>query len=163
MKRVTGKLSYANVMATVAVFLALGGGITIAAISGDGSVRFGAEKGLTEFEWETVLTLPGIGKVQAFCSKGTSIRFRNTSGEQLQASVLRGQGAQFDGDILGQGGALAQAVFADSEDSNIDTMRFHVFKASASGQPMADITVSHQYGAGECDDRSAAAQAVASE
>jgi hypothetical protein len=162
-KRVASKLSYANVMATVAVFLVLGGGITMAAISGDGSVRFGAKKGLTKFEWETVVNLPGIGKVQARCSKGTGVRFKNTSGGTLQGSVLREADSDFVATVLPDGGTLDTFALGIAEADDIDTMRFHVFKTSASGKPMADITVGHQYGDGACENRTATAQAVASE
>jgi hypothetical protein len=162
-KRVTDRLSYANVMATVAVFLALGGGITMAAISGDGSVRFGAEKGLTEFEWETVLNLPGVGKVQAYCAKGTEIRFKNTSGGTLQASGLREADPAFDAATLADNESLGIVVQGFGAYDNIDTLRLHVFRASAGGKPTADIIVSHQYGPAGCEQRAVAAQAVASE
>ncbi len=163
MKRVAAKLSYANVMATVAVFLVLGGGITMAAISGDGSVRFGAKNGLTASEWETVLNLPGIGRVQARCSKRTEIRFKNTSGRALQGSLLRETDSDFAATVLPDGGTLDTVAQAVEEEEGIETMRFHVFKTSASGKPMADITVGHQYGDFDCEDRTATAQAVASE
>ncbi len=163
MKRVAGKLSYANVMATVAVFLVLGGGVTMAAISGNGSVRFGAIKGLAVQEWETVLNLPGIGKVQAFCSKGTEIRFKNTSGGALQGSLLRETDSDFEATVLPDGSSVDTVAQGVGEEDGIDTMRFHVFKTSASGKPMADITVGHQYGDLSCEDRTATAQAVASE
>jgi hypothetical protein len=163
MSQISGRLSYANVMSTVAVFLALGGGVTLAAISGDGSVRFGAEKGFPVMEWSTVLNLPGIGKVQALCSKGgTGIRFKNTSGETLQASVLREGDGNVAAASLPQSQSLEMVALGIGDD-DIDTMRFHMFKASDSGTPTVDITVSHQYGDASCEQRAAAAQAVASE
>jgi hypothetical protein len=161
MKRVAGKLSYANVMATVAVFLALGGGITMAAISGNGSVRFGGTKGLPFFERETVLNLPGIGKVQADCEQVTEIRFRNKSGGTLQASFRRESDSDFGAAVLVDGESLATSAQLTGGDDAIDTIRFHVFKAD--GKPAAEITVSHRYAPGSCEARVVTAQAVASE
>jgi hypothetical protein len=163
MKRVAGRLSYANVMSTVAVFLALGGGITLAAIQGDGSFRFGAAKDLPFLEWETVLSVPGIGKVQVFCAKGTGVRFKNTSGGTLQASVLRETDGDFEAASLAENESLETLAQGVGASDNIDTLRFHAFKASAGGKPTADLTLSHQYNDGDCANRAAAAQAVASE
>ena len=61
-------LTYANVMSTAGVFLALAGGYAIAEINGDGSVRSGQVSNLgTSEEYKTILTVPGMGKVQAAC------------------------------------------------------------------------------------------------
>jgi len=158
-KRLSARLTYANVMATVAVFLAIGGGVTLAAIGGSGRVKFGGEKGLTLFTYETVLSLPGVGKIQASCSKGTNIRFKNKSGKTLRATVHRSSTGDFESDTLANNESLEH--FAGIPDP--DTLRFQVFRTSGSGKPAADITVGSRYGGGACEQRMVTAQAVSSE
>jgi len=165
MRALANRLTYANVMSTLAVFLVLAGGIAAAAISGSGSVKFGGQKGLVNGEWVTVLNLPGIGKLQAFCGKSTDLGFKNTSGKKLQATastILAGSDTSEAVD-----GALAHGarldIFAATGDEGLSTARFHVFRPGK--EPIAEITASHRYDTGDfsCAKRSAVAQALASE
>jgi hypothetical protein len=157
-RRLLSRLSYANVMATLAVVLALGGGgFALANVSGSGDVRFGAEKGLTPGGFETVLTMPGVGKLQAVCSKGTLIRVKNTSGKTLQVTRFREIDGDFDSDTVpdGQVSTLTFIQFP------MDTVRYHVFRAGGDGTPMADLTVSTRYTDGAaCAGRVVVAQAL---
>jgi hypothetical protein len=157
-KRLQARLTYANVMATVAVFLAIGGGVTLAAVSGSGSVKFGAEKGLNVEEFETVLSLPGIGQIQAGCFVDVSkVRFKNTSGETLQATAVRASDASFEGSALADGRSLERQG-GDPQ----NTFRFHVFKADPDGTPAADVTVGSRF-VESCAGRTVTAQAISSE
>jgi hypothetical protein len=160
-KRLSERLTYANVMATVAVCLVIGGGVTLAAVSGSAKIKFGAEKGLSISGYETVLSIPGVGKVQAFCEKGTLIRFKNTSGKTLKVTAF----SEYNGDreissVASGGSSLEFYVGGGASGSD----HLHVFRASASGTPAADITVGYDYGVdGACPNRTVTAQAVSSE
>jgi hypothetical protein len=159
-KWLAARLSYANVMATLAVFVVLGGAAA-ATLRGNGSVKFGAEKGLDKASYETVLNLSGLGKVQAICGGQTGIRFINRSGKEVQATLEQGSDEIFFGATMADGENFEGG--AATQDNGIDTLRFHVFTADADGKPMADITVSHKYpGDSNCAGRTVAAQAVAS-
>jgi hypothetical protein len=87
-------LTYANVMSTVAVFLAVAGGYAIGQIGGDGSVRSGTVSDL-DADYQTVLSVPGMGKVQAACVNGdeTMIGWKTTA-KPLRVTVDR-QGSAF--------------------------------------------------------------------
>jgi hypothetical protein len=153
------RLSYANVMATLAVALALGGGgFALANISGSGNVRFGAEKGLSSAHYETVLALSGVGKLKAFCGKSTLIRFKNTSSKTLQLTRFREQDGDFDSDKVAAGEVSLETSFSGFPR---DTVRYHVFRAGGDGTPMADIAASTKYPANlACASRTVAAQAL---
>lgn len=156
--RLGSRLTYANVIATLALCLAIGGGVTLAAVGGSGSVKFGAEKGLSSAAFETVLSLNGIGKVQAFCDNDvTIVRFKNTSGKRLQATSVRASDGSFFGEALDDGDALQHQAGNPQA-----TFRFHVFTADANGKPAADITVGSKF-ATPCPNRVVTAQAVRSE
>ena len=159
--QVREKLTYANVMSTLAVFLVLGGGITAAAISGSGSVKFGGQKGVSPApSWDTILNLSGIGKVQAQCGKGTNIAFRNTSGKKLLATFLENEGGGAQDALLDDKDRLQETF--EPADNGIDTIRFHV--ATLNGKVMAEITASNRYPDDfACAKRTVAAQAVSSE
>ncbi len=156
LERIRGRLTYANVVATLAVCLAIGGGVTLAAVNGSGTVKFGGEKGISSEAYETVLSVPGVGKVQALCSKGTLVRFKNTSGKTLAATVERAAAGDFEEDVLADGESLETFGFFD-----VDTLRFHAFRQAASGTPATDITVGVSYPGGvDCSARTVTAQAV---
>jgi hypothetical protein len=157
LQRLLSRFSYANVMATVAVFLVLGaGGFALATVQGSGSVRFGGVKGLPVSGANVkVLAVPGVGKILAACSKGTYLRFKNTSGGPLQATAFRESDGDFEYDALADGQTLTTSAVSDP-----DTVRFHAFKAADGGKPAADITVGSRYDGGACVDRAVTAQAV---
>jgi hypothetical protein len=161
LRRFASRVSYANVAATLALFLALaGGGYALATIQGNGSVKFGGEKGLpNDQSFATVLNLPDFGKVQANCSKADTVRFKNTSGGQLYATAFSNDQADDpEAAHLANGDNLSEFAFA----FNPATIRFHVYRPDANGQPMAEITASLDFGGGGCANNSVAAQAVMS-
>ena len=86
-------LTYANVMSTVAVFLALAGGYALGTVGGDGSVRSGTVSGL-DADYQTVLSVPGMGKVQAACINvdQTMIAWKTTA-RPLRVTVERDSGS----------------------------------------------------------------------
>jgi hypothetical protein len=157
-RKLRSRLTYANVMATLAVALALGGGgFALANVSGSGNVRFGAEKGLSVGSFENVLTMPGVGKVQAICSKGTLIRVKNTSGKTFAVTRFSEVDGDFDSEVVPDGEASTETFIQFP----MDTVRYHVFRAGGDGTPMADITVSTRYTDGAaCAGRVVVAQAL---
>ena len=160
LRRLISHLSYANVIATVAVFLALaGGGYALATIQGHGRVSFGGQKGLSDGSFATILNLPGIGKVQGRCGMSDSVRFKNTSGRELQATVSEGAVGDFEAEPLSDGASLSQQFHAFD---GLDTVRFHVYRAGTDGTPMAEITASHKFRSG-CASNAIAVQAVSSD
>jgi hypothetical protein len=155
-QRIRGRLTYANVGATLAVCLAIGGGVTLAAVKGSGTVKFGGEKGISFESYETVLSVPGVGKIQASCSKGTLVRFKNTSGKTLAATVERAADGDFEQGVLADGQSLESFGFFP-----VDTLRFHAFRRASSGTPATDITVGVSYPESpDCGGRTVTAQAV---
>lgn len=83
LRRFRRHLSPPMVVATIALFVALGGGYATA-FSGSGTLQKGNVTGLTN-SYTTVRTLTGIGSIQARCpSDGNGIlRFHNASGKSL--------------------------------------------------------------------------------
>jgi hypothetical protein len=152
-KRLKARLSYANVMATIAVFVAIGGGVTLAAVGGSGKVKFGGEKGISGGGFENVLSVPGVGKIQAQCLKGTFIRFKNTSGKSLYVTVEDPDSDGFTDALLADGESI-QEVSVGTQ-----TFRFHAFRAAGGGTPAADITVGAKWTV-DCGPRAVIAQAV---
>ena len=79
-KRILSRRSYANLMATVAVFLALGGRAW-AVVKGSGTITSRNAHGLGGAE-TPVASLPGIGDITALCDQfGPSLNFVNHSGK----------------------------------------------------------------------------------
>jgi hypothetical protein len=82
------RFTYANFMATVAVFLALGGGGYAWAVSGSGRLQKAGVVGFTDTN-KDVLALLKIGAIQASCSGAgggggaTQVFIRNNSGKSL--------------------------------------------------------------------------------
>ncbi len=69
-------------------------------VAGSGAARFGGVKGLPEGSYKDILTVPGVGKIQANCTKGTLIRFKNTTDRTLQVTAAGHGGVDFQHDSL---------------------------------------------------------------
>jgi hypothetical protein len=136
MSRLRARLSYANVMSTAAVFLAIGGGVAFAVIQGSGKAVFSGEKGLPTVGFVKVAGVPGVGKVLGHCNGvNNTIRFKNTSGTKLTVTSFNQEtGATTGPGILDDGET-------DDWIAGSDTTRYHVFKFNDSGRPMADFAV----------------------
>ena len=80
MDRFRPRLSYANVMATVAVFIALGGGALAATsfVGSDGKIR-----GCVSKKGQLTLVKPG-----KHCKKGTPIAWNSSSSQPMPARPL---------------------------------------------------------------------------
>jgi hypothetical protein len=158
LQKITKRLTYANVMSTLGVFLGLGGGYAIATIGGDGRVIRDAARNFGP-SFETVATVPGIVKVQAKCFsvEDIDVRMKNISGKALD--IQRGVGTNTVYDRIPPNGASDQDFGIYSPQS---TELFHVFRPNADRTPMAQITLSGQEGT-DCGDTLLAVQALGSE
>jgi hypothetical protein len=133
-KRILSRLNYANVMATIAVFMAMGGGYAVA-FSGSGSLQKGALLNIPNGA-VTVRSLTGIGAIQASCSGGSpSVAFKNTSGEDLRA-----QGIGIDGPI-GINVLNGNAENLDEEVDGPNTMYVHLSPLDGTKRPQADVQI----------------------
>lgn len=113
LKRIRPRINSAHVIATIALFAALGGGYAMA-FSGSGSLQKAGLSGVPypgpPGGFTTVRSLTGIGSIQAICSGGTApgVYFRNTSGEELAIRGVSGDHstgdtARFFGVTVGSG------------------------------------------------------------
>jgi hypothetical protein len=156
LKRVRPHLTYANVMVTVLGFVVLTGGLAMATVNGSGDVQFGGQKGFSG-TFDTIVTAPGVGKIQANCNKAAFIRFKNTSGTGLDYRRFEESSGEFAKGSLGTGDTVGEVP------PNVDvSYEFHVFHEgnSNAGPPMADFTVSAEDVTTACDNVSVVGQVV---
>ncbi len=145
-------LTYANVMSTLGVFLALAGGFAIAKISGDGSVRSGQLTDL-DGDFATVVSVPKLGKVTAACVGGlTKVAWNNTIPTNERVSVdFIDTATQFLSDP-GQSSAYTMSL-PESK------LVFHVFRNNGDDTPQTVVNVAASGFSDPCAD-SVAAEAV---
>jgi hypothetical protein len=131
-------LTFANVMSTIAVFGVLAGGYAIARGGGESpAVRSGtvqAEDG-TGGKFKTIVTVPGLGKVQGSCSnvdEDSKIAWKDTIGQQW---VVVGREASSFTFRSSEGERHAYVL-----DNTDPTIRFYVYKTSGADEPQATIT-----------------------
>jgi hypothetical protein len=154
--RVKPHLTYANVMVTLLAFVVLTGGFALARVSGSGDVKFGGHKGLSG-TFDTIVTAPGVGKIQANCNKATFIRFKNSSGTGLNYRRFEESTGDYSKGSLGTGDTLGEVP------PNADvSYELHVFHEgnNNSGPPMADFVFSGEDVLSACDNASVVAQVV---
>jgi hypothetical protein len=134
MQRIRERLTYANVMSTLGVFLALGGGYAIASsVKGDGRV---IQKGkAVGSDFETVAKVPGVVRVQARCSGALQISIRNDSGAAIELDA----GVGNDTDVIQ---ILPGVEETYSGDGNLVVQ---AFRPQGNGKPMASLTISGKY------------------
>ena len=160
---VAERLTYANVVATIALFGVLAGGYA-AAFSGKGSLRQGHV--FPDFgERLTVVELPGVGALKADCGDGsiTTVYVKNTSGKNLAVHVIAGTSAVSDAFVF-------RADIADGATEPVggvgggeqwSTARLTIYPAGKSARPQASVNVNLDRGCGE--DGGVAAQVLSSE
>jgi hypothetical protein len=130
------------VVATIALFAALGGGYATA-FSGSGTVQKGALSGagIPSASFATARTLTGIGSIQVRCDTTATdmiVRFHNSSGVTLLASNHR----------TGANGTSFGPGFVDNGDDvdlrlgsvGNDTIRFHIHE-QGDKRPQAEVLV----------------------
>jgi hypothetical protein len=156
LKRLRPRLSFANVMSSIAVFLALGGGYATA-FSGSGTVQKGALLNIPNGA-VTVRSLTGIGAIKASCSGGSpSVALENTSGEQLAVG-----GVGID-DYIGFGIEDGESENLDPEVDGFNEMNVHISPGDGSKRPQADVQITADDGADTCATSSVAVLATNTE
>jgi hypothetical protein len=139
LKRIRPSIGSAHVIALLALFVALGGGYTVA-FSGSGTVQKAKVVGFATPGFKTVRTLTGIGSVKASCDESTdtvSIQITDDATnppDNMVAHVFRESDKE---DFHFQ---LDSTLTAELK----DTHRYHLFRAdgSTAKRPQADVVVS---------------------
>jgi hypothetical protein len=143
LKQLRRHLNPPLVVATIALFAALGGGYATA-FSGSGTLQKGARLGIP-FESTDIRTLTGIGSIQARCRFGDfELFFKNTSGKQLR---MIGQQAS-SGTV--NSGSTTGDLFNDAASPGTD---YHQSIAPIDGSKAPQASIEFQIAdANECSD-----------
>lgn len=157
------KLTYARVMAALAVALvAFGGGYSVA-FSGSGTLQKGGKQGIT-IGTDTIRQVNGVGPITASCDpdglgsglQDLRLRLANISGETLSVYAYRARtGSGVAADPLVD--TLPDAGIFDPVDAALpanveEQIRIHAFPAFGSKVPQADIILSANTGSEGCSD-----------
>lgn len=133
------RLTYANVISTIALFVALGGGYAVA-FSGSGSLQKGAWVGPPTVGQVTVRSLTGIGALNASCTEGgidtVNLQLTNGSGEPLSFRW---------GDTQGNdGGNFVQPNEQEAIEPLVggqSNLRLHIFPTDGTKRPQASLDI----------------------
>ena len=133
LKRIGSRLSPATVIATIALFAALGGGYAIA-FKGSGTLQKGALRGIPA-SFTTVRSLTDVGAVQVLCEANeVTLLLVNGAGEEL---LLTGGGTDgpFVSSIESPGGVNFGV------ESGQEYLNIHVTPADGTKRPQADLDI----------------------
>jgi len=151
-QRILSRLSYANVIATIALFAALGGGYAVA-FSGSGTLQKAYFDDFTNptTPFTTVRTLTGIGSLQANCANpGTNpdidLRIHNTSDRAYGFRIS----SDDDDSVTGPSGVEGDSDSAPFELApSSDYLHLYVY-ALRNKRPQIDIQVNMEEGDLSC-------------
>jgi hypothetical protein len=132
-KRILSRINGAYVIATIALFAALGGGYAVA-FSGSGSLQKGALKNIPA-SLTTVRSLTGVGSIGAYCNPSTdNVYFvlTNNSGETL---AIRGEG---QGHTVASGSSSQENISTDSTGQFVG----HISPVDGTKAPQVSLQVS---------------------
>jgi hypothetical protein len=130
--RLRQKLSWANLAATLAVFMALGAGYA-SAFSGSGTLQKGSLKDIPSTN-TLVRSITGIGEIQARCqTNDLRVVLHNASGQDLRVAWTAG--SQYLNQVVNDGVDHVLSPGADS------AFRYHVHPVDGDKRPQADIAV----------------------
>jgi hypothetical protein len=164
--RIRGRLSYTNVVATLALVFAIGGGTAAAiVIVGGAPAGFDAVKGVGARS-QTVLGVPGVGAVKAKCDEhGVVINWKNqTDGRQL--ILVDDGGADPRAHSLGGGevGIIIRiSPIGPAPGKQNDMLRLQAVSPSDGGTPMAEVGIIINWTPGDCQTAFLGAQSLSSE
>jgi hypothetical protein len=155
LRRITSRITPSGVIATIALFAALGGGYA-AAFSGSGTLQKAAVADVgTNFE--DVRTLTGFGVLRARCDptqNEAEYQFENTRDEPSQTIIVK-QVRDFDGQAQFNSvpsGTMATLALGSGE--NRGTMRMHLFRENffndPPGKAQVDLVASNEGFADNC-------------
>lgn len=133
--RIRRRLSYANVVATLALFLAIGGGTAAAIVIINSKSGFDAVKGVGE-ESEKVLGVPKVGAVKASCDEGRIIiNWKNATDARQKVFVDDG-GMNPTVHTLGAGDV---GIIINGGLPAPDMLHLLVLRPGNGGTPMAEV------------------------
>ena len=157
------RLTYANVVSTIALFGVLAGGYAVA-FSGKGSLRQGHVFPEHD-ERLTVVGLPGIGSLKAECGDGsiTQLYVKNASGKALSVHAVAGTDTGGNAFVFGADIAdgSTEPMGGVGGGENWSTMRLTIYPSGKSSRPQASVNVDVDRGCGT--DGGVAAQVLSSE
>jgi hypothetical protein len=163
-RRILSRLSYANVMATVAVFFALGGGAW-AVVKGSGTITSRNLHGIGGSATR-VASLHGIGEITALCDQfGLSLNFVNHSGRNLRVAIDEvgtnpTSSPPAPNVISSLPDGSSYQVLADNTNNFYNDFTYHVYPPGGAHKPIATLFVSTAGAAGECTGSDVAVQAI---
>jgi hypothetical protein len=138
------------VIATIALFAALGGGYAVA-FSGSGTLQKGSATGFAEGApgpGKIVRTLTGIGSLEAYChlfspgNPSIHLRLHNASGEQLSVHLIRMQGEGGDTQVSRSTASVANNTFKDLDFAQVSgEWEIHISPTDRSKAPQAKLDV----------------------
>jgi hypothetical protein len=147
MRAAASRLTYANVVATLALIVALGGGAAMA-LSGSGSVK-SANIATPEFEESTrLMRLDGIGKLRVACDEVglVGVHLRNNSGKKLVVTRIAANesftnpGAYYYWNEIPDGESEGIGGIGGGKGSHA-TSWFSIFPAGDADRPQASLIV----------------------
>lgn len=162
--RILSRLSYANVMATVAVFFALGGGAW-AVVKGNGTITSRNAHAIGGAA-TPVASLAGVGDITALCDQfGLSLNFVNHSGKKLRVAIDEvgtnpSSSLPVPNVIPSLADGSSYQVLADNKDNFYNDFTYHVYPPSGALKPIATLFVSTAGDAGHCKASDVAVQAI---
>jgi hypothetical protein len=154
-QKILSRLSYGNVVATLALFFALGGGYAVA-VTGSGTLQKGALRGIPfpETSPGEVKKLTGIGTLKAWCDepggvpRGTvGLDLKNNSGEALTllwTMVDHGEAHKFPAEVSSGNeyvgvGETTDSIYPFTTGPSHYTL--NIFPADATKAPQATLWV----------------------
>jgi hypothetical protein len=143
MGRIRSRLTYANVVSSIALVLALGGGYAFA-FQGHGSL-LSANNAVAPHSPETLLTLPGIGTMTLDCDASTrpSVKLHSTASKTLVArDVMTKSGDQTlysQATLSPDSGDPVYFTGASSVANPVSTHHISIFPASTAKRPQAEV------------------------
>jgi hypothetical protein len=139
-------LTYANVMSTLGVFLALAGGYAIAKAGGEGSSVRSAQVTNLGPDYKTILKIPGLGKVQTACINGdeTMVAWK-TGQDPLRVLVDRE-----DGSFAFHSNAGSRSAYEVGLSGLGAHIEFHVFRRQGQDTPQTFVSAAANDFGGDC-------------
>jgi hypothetical protein len=144
---VRGKITSAHVIATIALFAALGGGYAVA-FSGTGSLQKAAVDGLPE-SFVDVRSLTGFGALQARCDVAqnqTEIRFHNSSSSvvEMRGEIVPGDASSGRSYTVAPG-EESSALELSGGEAGVAEARFHLYRSfETTSKAQVDLTIAAQ-------------------
>lgn len=163
MKPLRERLTYANVVATIALVLAVAGGTAPALVDNSPTTVFDAEKGLSE-DTVKIMDLPAIGDFRASCAlsggavSGEVIAGWKNRTDSRQLVFLDDGGPNPTVHSVQPGGVATFMVLIDTEMLELD-----IFRPRDGGTPMAQLSIAVYFPDRDCDRVVVAAVGIGSE